>query len=212
MAVQIFASVLIAIVIVLFVIAIKSLLVAGWFTKWLRGSLGFLALALTILGGLLALDILSYYKSIDGEVLATLKFEQIEKQHFEAELVNSEGQLTVYDLWGDQWQLDVRLIQLQGLFNSELPSYKLDRLSGRYLSLEQEKNSQRSVYGFIKTPTVDTWPWLLEQQWLSMIKAKNGSAAFMPMSDGAIYEVRLFHKGLQASPVNEQAKLAVDTW
>ncbi len=211
MAIQIFAAVLIAIAIVLFVLSAKSLLVSGWFIKWLRGSLGFIALTLTVLGGLLALDLLSYYKSAEGEVLATLKFKEIEKQRFEAELVNSEGQLMVYELQGDQWQLDVRLIHLQGLFDGELPSYKLDRLSGRYLSLEQEKNSQRSVYGFIKSPTVDTWPWL-QQQWLGMIKAKNGSAAFMPMSDGAIYEVRLFHKGLQASPVNEQAKLAVDTW
>ncbi len=212
MAIQIFAATLLAFVIVLLIIAARALFAKGWFLKWIRGTFGFSALILTVLACILALDLLSYFKSKDGEVLATLKFNQIQEQEFEAELVDVTGTSNVYRLLGDQWQLDVRLIHMQGLLSSKLPSYKLDRLSGRYLSLEQEKNSQRSVYGFVKENYIDTWPWLVNQKWLSMIQVKNGSAAFMPMSDGAIYEVKLFHKGLVALPVNEQARVAVDSW
>ncbi len=212
MAIQIFAAVLIALGVCLSVLAIKALMSSGWFVKWLRGTLGFGALVLTVFGGVLALDLLTYYKSKDGEVLATLTFSQLDRQQYSVELVGSNGQAEEYRLWGDQWQLDVRLIRLQGLFNNDLPSYKLDRLSGRYLSLEEEKNSQRSVYGFVDGALVDTWPWMLEQQWLSMIQAKSGSATFMPMADGAIYQVKLFQTGLMALPVNEQAKIAVETW
>ncbi len=212
MAIQLFAAILLAFVIFLLFIAARTLVSKGWFLKWLRGTFGFSALILTVLAGILALDLLSYFKSKDGEVLATLKFNQIQEQEFEAELVDVTGASNVYRLLGDQWQLDVRLIHMQGLLSSKLPSYKLDRLSGRYLSLEQEKSSQRSVYGFVKKNYIDTWPWLVNQKWLSMIQVKNGSAAFMPMSDGAIYEVKLSHKGLMAFPVNEQARVAVESW
>jgi hypothetical protein len=212
MAIQIFAAILLALTIVLLFIAARSLFAKGWFVKWLRGTLGFSALVLMVLGSVLALDLLSYFKSNDGQVLATLKFSQLQEQEFEVELVDVSGDSNIYQLWGDQWQLDVRLIRMQGLLSSKLPSYKLDRLSGRYLSLEQEKNSQRSVYGFMEDNYIDTWPWLTNQKWLSMIQVKNGSAAFMPMSDGAIYEVTLSHKGLMALPVNEQARVAVESW
>lgn len=212
MAIQIIASVLIAVAIGLTLLSMKALLVRGWFAKWLRGTIGFAVLVATVFGAVLAFDLLSYDKSKEGEVLATLTFSQQAEQQFAVELVGAQGGAQRYQLWGDQWQLDVRLIRLQGLFSNELPSYKLDRLSGRYLSLEQEKNSQRSVYGFVEGAIYDTWPWMLRQQWLSFIQAKNGSAAFMPMADGAIYEVKLYQRGLSASPVNEQAKLAVEAW
>ena len=212
MAIQIIASVLIAVAIGLTLLSMKALLVRGWFAKWLRGTIGFAVLVATVFGAVLAFDLLSYDKSKEGEVLATLTFSQQAEQQFAVELVGAQGGTQRYQLWGDQWQLDVRLIRLQGLFSNELPSYKLDRLSGRYLSLEQEKNSQRSVYGFVEGVIYDTWPWMLRQQWLSFIQAKNGSAAFMPMADGAIYEVKLYQRGLSASPVNEQAKLAVEAW
>jgi len=212
MAIQILASIMIAAGIGLAALAVKTLLARGWFVKWLRGTLGFSALVLTIFGAVLAFDLLSYYKSKEGEVLATLTFSQLTGQQYDVELVGAQGKPKSYQLWGDQWQLDVRLIRLQGLFTNDLPSYKLDRLSGRYLSLEQEKNAQRSIYGFVEGAFVDTWPWMLQQQWLSIIQAKNGSAAFMPMADGAIYEVRLYQRGLVAAPVNEQAKLAVEAW
>jgi hypothetical protein len=212
MAIQIFSAILLALVVVLLLIAARSLFATGWFVKWLRGTLGFSALVLMVLGFVLALDLLSYFKSNDGEVLATLRFSQLQEQEFEVELVDVSGDNNIYRLWGDQWQLDVRLIHMQGLLSSKLPSYKLDRLSGRYLSLEQEKNSQRSVYGFMEDNYIDTWPWLANQKWLPMIQVKNGSAAFMPMSDGAIYEVTLSHKGLMALPVNEQARVAVESW
>ena len=212
MTIQILASVLIVVVIGLTLLSMKALLVRGWFVKWLRGTIGFAIVVATVFGAVLALDLLSYYKSKEGAVLATLAFSQQAEQQFTVELVGAQGGTQRYQLWGDQWQLDVRLIRLQGLFSNELPSYKLDRLSGRYLSLEQEKNSHRSVHGFVEDAIYDTWPWMLQQQWLSLIQAKNGSAAFMPMADGAIYEVSLYQRGLSASPVNEQAKLAVEAW
>ncbi len=212
MAIQILASVLIAVCICLFLVSVKSLLKNDWFMKWLRGSLGFTLILFSVFILIFALDLFSYSKSGNGETLATLKFKHIQDQEFDVELVNSSGQSNNYILQGDQWQLDVRLVRLLGVFNDELPSYKLERLSGRYLSLEQEKNAPRTVHGLADGKMIDTWQWLTEQKWLSIIQAKNGSAAFMPISDGAIYQVKLTQKGLMAEAINEQAKIAVENW
>jgi len=39
-----------------------------------------------------------------------------------------------------------------------------------------------------------------------------GSATFMPMADGAAYEVSVSQAGLLARPLNDAARAAVDAW
>ena len=44
------------------------------------------------------------------------------------------------------------------------------------------------------------------------IDAVYGNAAFVPMEDGALFEVTLSHTGLLARPLNDPAKEAVNRW
>ncbi len=212
MAIQIIAICLIATSLLLAGLAIKSLIKKNWFFQWLRGTSGFSILFITLLISLFALDLFGYSSTDEGKVIATLRFNAVEHQIFDVELADEKGVRTTYKLYGDQWQLDARLISIALLLKGSLPSYKLDRLSGRYLSLEQERNEIRGVHSLAKEGFVDTWPWLVEKQWLPFIDAKYGSATFMPMAQGAIYQVKLNESGLQAEPVNEQARAAVEAW
>jgi hypothetical protein len=212
MAIQILASVLIVVVLILLFLAGKTLLSSGWFVKWLKGMLGIVALSTAVFGTVFAFDLFTYSNSKEGEVIATLKFNQLSSQEYEVEFVGVKGLAKLYRLKGDLWQLDVRLIHTLAMFGGGLPSYKIERLSGRYLSLEEEKGRERSVYGFVDSPLVDTWPWLYGQSWVPMIKASQGSAAYMPMVDGAIYQVALTQQGLKALPVNNQAKVSAESW
>jgi len=174
--------------------------------------LGIVALSAAVFGTVFAFDLFTYSNSKEGEVIATLKFNQLSSQEYEVEFVGVKGLAKLYRLKGDLWQLDVRLIHTLAMFGGDLPSYKIERLSGRYLSLEEEKGRERSVYGFVDSPLVDTWPWLYGQGWVPMIKASQGSAAYMPMVDGAIYQVALTQQGLKALPVNNQAKVSAESW
>lgn len=45
-----------------------------------------------------------------------------------------------------------------------------------------------------------------------MIDAQSGSATFMPMADGAIYEIVLTNTGLAGRPLNEAAQTALGRW
>ena len=143
MAIQILASVLIVVVLILLFLAGKTLLSSGWFVKWLKGMLGIVALSAAVFGTVFAFDLFTYSNSKEGEVIATLKFNQLSSQEYEVEFVGVKGLAKLYRLKGDLWQLDVRLIHTLAMFGGDLPSYKIERLSGRYLSLEEEKGREQ---------------------------------------------------------------------
>ncbi|MGK0446162.1 MAG: hypothetical protein ACJA1U_003114 [Bermanella sp.] len=212
MGIQILAAILGVIALILLYVSAKTLFSKDWFMKWLRGSFGFFAIALTALCAIVAFNLVHYSTVEEGQVIATLRFTQVDEQEFDVELVGREDKKQLFRINGDQWQLDVRLIKVSAFFDGGLPAYKLDRLSGRFLSLEQENQTQRTAHNLLGEQLVDTWPWFANKKWLSFVQAKYGSATYMPMANGAIYQVRLFHDGLDAAAVNDQAKQALGDW
>ena len=212
MGVYVLIAGLVVVALVLLYVAGKTLISRNWFMKWLRGSLGFLAVFGTAMSALVAFNLLHYSTVEEGQVIATLRFVEVGPQEFDVELVGRHKNIQFYRLEGDQWQLDVRLIKIAAWFDGDLPAYKLDRLSGRFLSLEQENQSTDNAHDLLDSQFVDTWPWIANKKWLNFVQAKYGSATYMPMANGAIYQVRLFHEGLDAQAVNEQAKQALNKW
>lgn len=213
MALMIAASVLLILVLLVVLVSLKTLLSRGWFVKWCKGTFGLLLLGGAVFFALIAFDMFMYFRATDGEVIATLAFKERSHQLYEVELVQPVSGREQFELAGDQWQLDVKMLSLGRFFAGQTPSYKLDRISGRYLSMEQEQADLRTVYGVKQADIegIDTW-YLASLLRLPFLVAKQGSAAFMPMSDGAIYQVRINQHGIKAEPVNERAQRAVQEW
>jgi len=212
MGVYLLAALCAVITIISLVLALKALISKAWFVQWLRGTAGIFALGSAIVGVLLIVNLVQYHTVKEGQVIATLSFVQIDDQEFEVELTDNANNRRIVRLSGDQWQLDVRLIKFSNWFDGDLPAYKLDRISGRYLSLEQQNSSDSKAYDLADMLLVDTWGWMTRQKWLGFVQMKFGSATYMPMADGAIYQVRLLHDGLDALAVNTQAKDALSSW
>jgi len=59
---------------------------------------------------------------------------------------------------------------------------------------------------------LDVWNFLYKNKWLGFLSAQYGSAAYMPMADGAIFEVSLTQNGLVGEALNETAKSLVQDW
>ncbi|MCW8868750.1 MAG: multidrug transporter, partial [Marinobacter sp.] len=119
----------------------------------------------------------------------------------------------VRTLQGDQWQIDARILRFTGPFRwlDIAPGYRLEQLSGRYTSLEQERSAPRTAIGLAEGIWPDLWQW--DRQFnLPFVEAVDGSMTFMPMREGAVFEVKLSSSGLVAVPVNEQAREAVQFW
>jgi hypothetical protein len=196
--------------------ALKLLWLSSWFLGWIRGMFGLALLVLASAIGIVAYDIYSYKQILSEQPVATINFEAIEDQHFDAILVDANGKQQRFNMYGDQWQLDARIIKWKGYLATFgiKPAYRLDRLSGRYYDIQKETSAKRSAYEIVASPLkIDTWRFVNDHaKWFSIIDARYGSATYLPMKHGALYEVSLSNTGLVARPLNDIATKAIAEW
>ena len=108
-----------------------------------------------------------------------------------------------YVLYGDQWQIDARVVRwkLPALMAGVPPLYRLERLSGRYGDAAREAAATRSVHSLDDWPAPDlgslkkSFP-----NWFPFVDVQFGSGAYMPLFDGARYQVFLDPGALFARP------------
>ncbi|WP_028293544.1 hypothetical protein [Oceanobacter kriegii] len=182
-----------------------------WVIQWIKGTAGILLL----FGGFLlvysGVDLYSYKQANGIQPAVTISTYKVGDQTFDLSLVDEEGNEQRYIVKGDQWQLDFRLLRWTGPIDSlaAAPVYRIDRLSGRYLSLEQERTAERTVYGLGQGGWIDVWSVLKEKGfWL---KPEMGSAVFMPLVNGATFAVTVSAKGVEAEAMNDVAAKALDS-
>lgn len=214
-----YSALAIAITFVGFVVvafSLKILLRGGWLFGWLRGMSGLLLVAIGLILAIAAFDLYSYEQIVAEKSVATVSFKQLGPQRYDAVLVDSEGQESRYELAGDQWQLDARVIKWPTSMASIgiKPGYRLDRISGRYYSLDKERSGERTVYALNRSRLgIDVWAFFNGRgNSFNLVDAVYGSATFVPMADDALYEILLSHTGLLARPLNEPAQMAVQRW
>ena len=183
---------------------------------------GIVFLLLAASAFLLVSNIHTYQRLVYERPVAEIVFKQLSEQEFSAEInaLDSEFKQTV-NLKGDEWQLDAQVLSWQGvatLFGLDA-NYRLHRISGRYLDINEEQQRPRSVYSLIKkseyieNEKFDLWQFAHKyQDWLQWVDAVYGSAVFLPMTDGAKYSVAISRTGLIARPANDEARDAVSHW
>jgi hypothetical protein len=178
----------------------------GWFWIWLKASLAMSLIGLTVAAFLSLLDVLTYKQLLSEVPIATISMYEKDPQYFDVTLIPTGEREQRFEIHGDQWQLDARLLTWVGPIAAmgKKPLYRLDRISGRYISLEQARNAEQSVFGLEQSETIDAWEIL--QMLPSWIDANYGSAVYVPMENGAVYSVHLTAKGMNVRPVNNIAK------
>lgn len=174
--------------------------------------LGFALAALAL--GALATALFHYFRLERETTVATVILRQVEPQRFSARLETPDGLHRSFELRGDEWQLDARLVrwELPALLAGAPSLYRLQRLSGRYGDVKQELEAQRTVHDLAAGAFPDLWT-LKRQfpQYLPFVDADYGSAAYLPMLDGARYAVTLAPRGgLVARPADEATQKLLD--
>lgn len=169
-------------------------------------------------GGLFMLVAFSYYgygRLVDEQLVSHIEFARTAPGEYTARLMIDGEADRFFTLKGDEWQMDARVVNwkppatLLGLD----PIYQLDRLSGRYADVDDELTEQRTVHALSEPAALDVWqvarrfPLLLPG-----VDAYYGTATYVPMADGARYEVTLTRTALVARPANEAARDAVGNW
>ncbi|CAM3977989.1 hypothetical protein [Bordetella muralis] len=164
----------------------------------IRRLFGVLLIALAGVSAMLALTLVQFVRlTTDVPVATVTMHEQTPGQFLVTTDLPGKGE-RIYPLSGDQWQIDAKVIRwrLPALLAGAPPLYAFERLSGRYRDVEQEKTATRSVHDLSDWPVPDlaqlrkVFP-----NWLPFVDVQYGSAAYMPMLDGARYQVYMDPRG-----------------
>lgn len=171
---------------------------------------GGMVLATGAILGLLGLNIQTYNRLAYDRPVATIDLTQKGPQLFDAVVTTPDGATNTYEIHGDQWRMEARVLKWKPWANVlGLDSqYRLDRFSGRYEETADELNAQRSAYDLrpARSTGIDLWPLARQfSQYAPVVDTLYGSGAYMPMADGARYEVRITQSGLISRPLNERA-------
>lgn len=167
------------------------------------------------MGVVLLTSIYGYAQLTGEEVVGQIEFTRNAPGEYTARLMVDGKIDQLMMLKGDEWQLDARVVTwhppatILGLD----PIYQLERLSGRYSDVHRERSEERTVYQLNEETPFDVWYIAREfPVLLPGVDAYYGTATYLPMADGARYEVSISRDALKARPVNDAAREAVGDW
>ena len=178
-----------------------------WLLGWLKGCVLLFMLAACAIVGVLAWELSRFTPITDGARVATLEFRQEAPQQHEVRVSSNAvtQQLLVH---GELWELDVQVLRWRGLprMLGLEDGYRLNNLSGRYLTLEQQREMDATLAGPLhSTPAWrDAWR-LLDRLELGWLYTDAFAIRFMPIADGARYAVEIGATGLSPVAMNPQA-------
>lgn len=181
----------------------------------MRGLFGMSGLLVGLFGLLLSWQSASFTSAPLKEKLGVVESRRLAEQHYQVRVDLVEGELKSFEIRGDQWQLDARIIAWEGWLSwiSARPSIRFERISGRYTDMSQARSGKRSVEAFYgDLEKVDVWSWLSELGDLPGLKMHYGSSVYVPMQDGARYGVYLSHQGLIVKPENRIGERTLESW
>ena len=156
----------------------------------------------------------NFQKLNHEELIGEIAIERLESQTFLVRLFIPGKEAQHFELRGDQWQVDARVLKWHAWVNifGLHTLYKLERLSSRYhnpkqgdaisvISLSNNENTKanrQAPYAFL--------------QWLPVVDTIYGNSAYMPLGHGARYRLSIGTSGIVARPMNDRALKLVQMW
>jgi hypothetical protein len=187
--------------------------------KLVRGTLyllsGGVVALLGVAAGLVATNLVTYARLTHEQEAARVTTRQLGERQFAVSVQAPGRPPQHFQVRGDEWQIDARVLKWRALgtllgFDTV---YRLERLSGRYGDLQSERSAPRTVYELAADPGVDFWSVARRYpRYLPFADALYGSAAYVPMAEGAEYVVAVSASGLIVRPANDAARQAVGGW
>jgi hypothetical protein len=165
-----------------------------------------LALVLIVAGSVIALfslGIQGMRALTNEESAARIKVVPKGAQRYEATVMFNDGRVARYELAGDEIYLDGHIIKWTPLANmlGLNTSYRLDRIAGRYRTLEQENTAPRTIYQIDTPPVIDLVALGRRLPLADFFDAEYGSATYVPVIEPAELELKVSTSGLLLRPV-----------
>jgi hypothetical protein len=164
-----------------------------------RGFIGLTLLALALLLGAVGLGVQNYHALTREEVAARISVIPSGPQRFDARFRFADGTEASYVLAGDELNVDAHILKWKPLaqYLGLHTVYELDRVAGRYRSVEHERTATRTVFPLRERPLIDLFD--LRQRYVllaPLVDAEYGAATFLTVNRPAELELRVSTTGL----------------
>ena len=182
-----------------FFLAVRTLRSRRWAGMAGRTTLGLLFASLAALAATLSLSTQGYRALTSEEVAVTITTVPTGPSAFQAYVEFPDGRDTTLAVRGDQILVDARILKWKYLGNliGLRTHYELDRLSGRYIDIDDELTLERTVHSLGAEKPVDLFDLLQRYSLLRFLAdAEYGSATYVEISEPARMEVRVSTTGL----------------
>lgn len=147
------------------------------------------------------------YKSLTKESLvANIKIQPLREQQFGLEINFPDGAEQRFTLNGDEVVFQAFILKWKPWANiiGVHTAYRLERISGRYKSIQDEKNKPRSVFQVRKQQAAGIAQWRENYSALSfLLDVEHGSASFVNASERKEYQLMVTTTGLLLRPLGD---------
>jgi hypothetical protein len=180
-----------------------------------HGASALVMFLLAVVLFLITLNLRTYQRLTEEAPAGEIQFARLGPHQYNGVLTYPNGDVAYFPLSGDEWQIDARILKWTGAANlvGFDTAFRLERVSGRYSNVEDERSQPRTVYELHPPGKIDLWALVHDYHgWLPWFDALYGSATYLPMADGALYDIKASPSGLLARPLNQAARNAVGSW
>ncbi len=153
-----------------------------------------------LLAGLAGIGLHGYTRLTHEALAARITVSPTGPQRFDASVTLPGGRTRIYPLAGDEIYIDAQIVKWKPAANllGVHTWWSLDRIAGRYRSIEQERSAERTLHSIgDDSRWVDLAGARQRLAWLSpLYDVSHGSASFVPVSGPARLELRVSTSGL----------------
>lgn len=165
---------------------------------------GLLLLALATATGTAAWSLTRFQALTRETTAATIRLEPSGQQRFLATVEIADEPSRTFELSGDQVWVDARIVKWHPYANAVglHTGYRLERIGGRYQSLDDERTAPRTVEPLSEEDLAGgLFGWVERQPWLRpLVDAEYGSGTYVSAGEPASLQVRVSSSGLLIRP------------
>jgi hypothetical protein len=157
-----------------------------------------LCLNLALLTAGISIGIRGYQALTQEQLAASVSIEKTAPQRFRAHFMFPNGEQESFELAGDEILVDAHILKWHPWANilGLQTVYRLDRVAGRYTSIEDEQSQKRSVYSLARDNPINLFEISRRINTKPFLDAQYGSGIFLQVEHNVLYEIRVSTTGL----------------
>lgn len=193
------ALVFLAVGVVLLAAGVRAFRRRRWVGAGGGATTGALFVALAGLAATLSASTQGYRALTSEEVAVTVTTVPTGPHAFQAYVEFPDGRDTTLAVRGDQVLVDARILKWRYIGNvlGLHTQYELDRLTGRYIDIENERSLERTVHSLASEKPLDLYELVGRYSFLALlVDAEYGSATYIEVERPARFEVTVSTTGL----------------